>query len=314
MGRGPILVGSGNAEVGVDAGARCLASGGSALDAVELVTREVESNPSDHTVGFAGYPNLLGEVELDASIMDGTTRRGGGIGALKGYRHAITVARAVMERTPHVLVAGAGAARLAQEIGCTHEELLTPEVQEIWKAGIEGRLGDGDSFHRSMLARMVEVVKDPERVAGTVNVVAVDAGGRMACAVSSSGWAWKYPGRVGDSAVIGAGGYADDRLGAAACTGWGELAVRVSAARSVVSHLEQGVSVGSALDAVVDDLASLERLDTPVHLLAVTPTGEHDAVSTQAETEYVVWTPGAGARRRPRRVIDVQSEGGSASA
>jgi beta-aspartyl-peptidase (threonine type) len=123
---GARLVGSANAAVGMAAGIDVLTGGGSALDAVEVVVRAVEDNPDDHTVGYSGYPNLLGEVELDASIMDGTTRRSGAVGALFGHRYAITVARAVLERLPHELVVGDGAARLADELGMKTEELLTP--------------------------------------------------------------------------------------------------------------------------------------------------------------------------------------------
>src|SRR4030081_1229637 len=103
-----IVVASSNGLAGVDVAWEILAGGGSALDAVEAAARVTEDDPDDHTVGYGGYPNLLGEVELDASIMDGTTRQAGAVGALKGYRHPITVARAVMERLPHVLVVGEG--------------------------------------------------------------------------------------------------------------------------------------------------------------------------------------------------------------
>ncbi|MEY2404700.1 MAG: hypothetical protein QOD38_2251, partial [Acidimicrobiaceae bacterium] len=113
MARPPVLIGSHNADVGMTAGIEILATGGRALDAIEAVVRLVEDNPDDHTVGYGGYPNLDGDVELDAAIMDGSTRAAGAVGALRDYRAAITVARAVMERTAHVLVVGDGAARIA---------------------------------------------------------------------------------------------------------------------------------------------------------------------------------------------------------
>src|SRR6185295_16783144 len=103
-------------DIGIPAAWAILQEGGTALDAVEAATRIVEDNPEDHSVGYGGYPNLLGEVELDASIMDGTALRAGAVGALRGYRHPISVARRVMEELPHVMLAGAGAARFAAEL------------------------------------------------------------------------------------------------------------------------------------------------------------------------------------------------------
>jgi beta-aspartyl-peptidase (threonine type) len=300
-----LLVGSGNAAVGMDTGWSVLADGGSALDAVEAAVRPVEDNPDDHTVGYSGYPNLLGEVELDASIMDGTTRRAGAVGALSGYRHAVTVARAVMERTPHVLVAGPGAARLAGELGLEHETLLTPEIEEIWRRGVEGKVGRED-FGGEMLSRVAHLVQDPDRVAGTVNVIAVDARGRIAAAVSTSGWAWKYPGRLGDSCVVGAGNYADDRFGAATCTGWGELAIRAGAARAVVDLLARGTALPDACVEVVEDMASLDPgfRDIHLHLIAVDAKGGHCAVSTRPDAAYVVRTEEMdAAEQRPRVLV-----------
>src|SRR4051812_49735417 len=111
--------------------------GGSALDATEAATRLVEDNPDDHSVGYGGYPNLIGEVELDASIMDGATRRAGAVGALRGYRHPISVARRGLEELPHVMLAGAGAERFAREGRMPREDLLTAPAAEAWPAWIE---------------------------------------------------------------------------------------------------------------------------------------------------------------------------------
>src|SRR6476620_1883002 len=118
-----IIIASSNGDIGLPIAWDILRSGGSAIDAVEAATRIVEDNPADHSVGYGGYPNLLGEVELDASIMDGTTLRAGAVGALRGYRHAISVARRVMEDLPHVMLVGAGDARFAAEIGMAQADL-----------------------------------------------------------------------------------------------------------------------------------------------------------------------------------------------
>lgn len=303
-----IVVASANGEVGIDVAWDVLARGGSALDAVEAGTRAVEDNPADHTVGLGGYPNLLGQVELDASIMDGATRRAGAVGALRGHRHAITLARAVMERLPHVLVVGEGAARLAEELfGPETEELLTSEAEGVWRDGLEGRLPP-EGLAGGMLSRVASLVADPERPTGTVDFLAQDGAGHLASAVSTSGWAWKYPGRLGDSPLIGAGNYCDDRLGAAACTGWGELAIRAGTARTVVAGLAGGLTVAEAGAAALADLAGLVP-DGPaplLHLVALDRHGRHAALTTKAGADYVWRADGMGsAQRAPRTVVAV---------
>jgi beta-aspartyl-peptidase (threonine type) len=304
-GPGAVVIGSRNAGVGMPAAIDVLSSGGCALDAVEAAVRLVEDNPDDHTVGFGGYPNLRGEVELDASIMDGTTRRAGAVGALRGYRHAITVARAVMDRLPHVLVVGDGAARLAAEIGLEAENLLTPEAERVWRDGIEGRLPP-DGLAARMLSAVAAMATDPEHVAGTVNVIARDRDGNLASAVSTSGWAWKYPGRLGDSPIVGAGNYADSRFGAAACTGYGELAIRATTARTIVAALEHGAALADAGAAALRDVVALGGDgDAPpvMHAVVLAADGAHAAVSTD-EATYVFWEDGmAGAVEKPRTVV-----------
>jgi beta-aspartyl-peptidase (threonine type) len=302
-----LLIASANGSVGMDAGWRVLSSGGSALDAVEAATREVEDNPDDHSVGYSGYPNLLCTVELDASLMDGSTRRAGTVGAVHGYRHPITIARAVMERLPHVMVVGEGAAKLAAEIGMDAENLLTPEAESAWRDGVEGRIDKNDERYR-LLSRVSSIFRDPEHIAGRVNFLAIDNSGHLASAVSTSGWAWKYPGRLGDSSVIGAGNYCDDRYGAAACTGWGELAIRGVTAHAVVSGLAADLSLESAAERAISDLRGL---DVPggepiMHLIDIDPGGHHTAVSTRPGNSYVAWEEGHDTYvTLPRKVVSL---------
>jgi beta-aspartyl-peptidase (threonine type) len=292
-----------------------LESGGSALDAVEAATRLVEDNPDDHTVGYGGYPNLLGQVELDASIMDGATLRAGAVGALRGFRHPISVARRVMEDLPHVMLAGDGAARFAASLGMASEELLTDEAARVWREGIEGRLPEQfrdaqGAIVSEMIARATHLATDPERVAGTVNFIAQDRAGHIASAVSTSGWAWKHPGRLGDSPLIGAGNYADDRYGAAACTGWGELAIRAGTARSVVLYLKQGHSLADACREAFRDLAVLgiPSEQCLMSMVALDRAGSHCAVTTGAGRTYVYRADGMPEHAvLPRTVIDIMA-------
>jgi L-asparaginase / beta-aspartyl-peptidase len=308
-----IIIASSNGDVGMGAAWEILRSGGAALDAVEAATRLVEDNPDDHTVGYGGYPNLLGEVELDASIMDGTTLRAGAVGALRGYRHPISVARRVMEELPHVMLAGEGAARFAAELGMPRERLLTEEAEQVWRDGLAGRLPESFRDAQSgivgqMLRRAAHLATDPERVAGTVNFIAQDRDGRLAAAVSTSGWAWKYPGRLGDSPLIGAGNYADDRYGAAACTGWGELAIRAGSARSVVLYLKLGYTLDAACREAFRDLAALQadRAQVMMSMVALDRHGNHCAVTTVPERTYIYQADGmAEPAVLPRLVIDI---------
>lgn len=284
-----LLLASANAEIAMALGRDLLLRGASALDVVEAVAREVEANAADHTVGYGGYPNILGDVELDATVMDGTTRAAGAVAGVRRHRHPVTIARAVMERLPHVLLVGEGADRFGDEIGEPSETLLTAEAEKTWRRGVEAYRVDPEG----PLAESVRtLVVDPEHVTGTVNVIAVDADGRLASAVSTSGWSWKYPGRVGDTGLVGAGSYADARYGAATCTGWGELAIRCGAARWAVQQMAAGTRPGDALVNILNDLpdAGMDG-EVPFHMLAVAADGSHAAKSTTATSRYAFWDP-----------------------
>lgn len=276
-----IVVASENGSFGLPAAWKTLQGGGSALDAVEAGVRAVEDNPDDHTVGYAGHPNIDGIVELDASIMDGATRRAGAVGSLQGYRHAVTIARAVMERTPHALITGDGAARLAADLGETRESLLTENERAYWAAEVGGSKA-------SLLAQVRQFTRDPRDGAGTVDFLAIDRDGHLASAVSTSGWAFKHPGRLADSAIIGAGNYCDDRYGAAACTGWGELAIRASTAHTAVMTMASGASPAEAATTALRDLFELptDGVLPLMHIVVLSPSGEHAAATTMAGARY----------------------------
>lgn len=291
-----LVVASSNGRVGIQAAIEVLRGGGSAVDAVVAGIRPVEENPDDHSVGYGGLPNLLGEVELDASLMDGRTLAAGAVGALRGYQDAITLARRVMEELPHFLIVGDGAARLAEEMGLPKRDLLTPEAERIWRRRLEETGEEGDADHarvRDLVARLGRDPEAPEDAHGTVNVIARDEAGSIACGVSTSGWAWKYPGRLGDSPIVGAGNYADNRWGAAACTGRGEMAQRLCTAHSVVALMRAGEGVDAALAAAAADLHALEDpYRSEVNILAVDRTGRHAAISTAPGRTYVFMETG----------------------
>ena len=279
-----LIVATRNASEFLPRGMEILRSGGCALDAVEEVIRGVEENSAEHSVGRGGYPNLVGEVELDASIMDGRTRACGAVGALQGFAHPISVARRVMERLPHVLLVGRGAADFAREQGFPPEEPLTLEAAREWAARIRANVPMEDLpdlLARRKLSRFVLLARDPERIHGTVNVLARDGKGDIGSGVSTSGWSWKYPGRLGDSPVIGAGNYCDNRHGAAACTGHGELAIRSAAARCVLLRLEMGMSLADAMRRTLADVPQAEaRAPSVLVLLAMDSSGNHLCMSS----------------------------------
>jgi isoaspartyl peptidase/L-asparaginase-like protein (Ntn-hydrolase superfamily) len=294
------MIASERGEVGLAAGIALLRDGASAMDAVEAAIRVAESNEADHFVGVGGLPNLLGEVELDASIMDGVTRRAGAVGAVKGFPHPISIARAVCEQLPqHLLLVGAGAERFADEAGIERGETLTSEALQIWRDGLspagleraEGLHGPGEVAYRQQALGRLRAMSPPDGPWGTVNVIGLDAAGSLAVGVSTSGYPWKYPGRVGDSALIGAGNYCDSRFGGAACTGRGELAIRGNTARCVLLGLEAGHAPAKACAGALRETLSLpDEFRAPLQALCLTPDGQHGGASTKAGSSYGVMT------------------------
>lgn len=306
----PVVVSSENGRAGAAAAIELMRQGGSALDAVEVACRVVEDDPADHSVGYGGLPNLLGDVELDASIMEGRTLRSGAVAGLYGYGNPISVARKVMEELPHVLLVGRGAERFAAEMGMVSADQRTDEALRRWRERfVEHGLVAGSSDNLRQLANTLTrpvVLQDrgspqsapKERVAnaagkrddtqGTVNFLARDQRGDLASAVSTSGIAWKYPGRVGDSPIIGAGNYCDNRYGAAACTGMGELAIRASTARSIVLYLKSGMSLFEAGFEALRDLAFLMHAPHQyMNFVVLTPDGNHAGFTTVAGRSYI---------------------------
>jgi beta-aspartyl-peptidase (threonine type) len=289
-------------EIGLAAAMEMLGAGASAMDAVEAALRAAEANEADHYVGVGGLPNLLGDVELDASIMDGATLRAGAVGAVTGFPHPISIARAVCDRLPqHLLLVGAGAERFADEVGIERGPTLTDEARRMWRDGLapdglaeaETGHGEGEVAYRRQVIERLAALTPPSGPWGTTNVLALDSAGNLAAGVSTSGYPWKYPGRVGDSALIGAGNYCDNRVGAAACTGRGELAIRACTARSVLFAVQAGRDPAEACAiALAQTLDLPDEYRSPLQALCLTPDGRHGGASTRPGSTYSVMTAG----------------------
>ncbi len=262
-----------NAEIKdwiIQNGVEMLRKGASAADVAEQVARDVEDDSDDHSVGFSGLPNVLGQVECDASFMDGDTLRAGAVAALHDFRHPISVARAVMERLPHVLLVGEGANQFAGEINAERRKMLTTAAAKIWRDRMSKIQVEkyGFALGRTKLKSQTDSpnVIDMARRAiefneggDTMNVIVRDAKGSIVSAVTTSGIAWKYPGRAGDSPILGAGNYADSRHGAAACMGLGELTMRHASSVRAVMMMQLGQSLQAAGESVARDIIEMQR-------------------------------------------------------
>lgn len=300
--RDPVIIGSERSEVGLPSGMSILRDGGSALDAMEAAMRVCEDNESDHYVGTGGLPNARGEVELDASVMIGSTRAFGAVGALKSFPHPISIARAVLERLPqHCLLVGEGAELFAEECGFTRAELLTAEARHLYVealgAGDDPVEGEdkgataGDRRYRESARALIRRLAPHDGPWGTINILALDAEGELCVGVSTSGYPWKHPGRVGDSAVPGAGNYCDIRYGGAACTGRGEMAMRTCGARRIVDLLASGMGPSEAcVESLYDARALPDPFAAELRALALTPDGRHGAAAGKLGSVYAVMT------------------------
>ncbi len=317
--REQVIIGSERSEAGLPAGMETLLRGGSALDAVEAAMRVCEDNPADHYVGTAGLPNAQGVVELDASVMLGSGRQFGAVAALQGYPHPISVARAVLEKLPqHSLLVGEGAALFARENGFETADLLTDESREQWRKqvadsreAVEGEnteATDGDRRYRESALELIRRLAPHDGPWGTINIIALDARGEMCVGVSTSGYPYKYPGRVGDSALPGAGNWCDLRAGGAACTGRGELSMRGGTARTIVDLIGAGSDPAQACLAALADAATLpDEYRSELRALALTPDGRHGGAAGQEGSVYALMTSSSTEPEfRPRVVLRPQ--------
>lgn len=265
-----------------------LARGGSALDAVEAAGNDAEDDPENHTVGFGGYPDADGNVTLDASIMLSPARRGA-VACIRRHAHAISVARKVMESTRHVLLTGDAADAFADEHGIPTRELLTPDARSAWEKWKRSNRPAG-----APVANIEERRRWPDEqlTHDTIGILAIDAHGTLAGACTTSGLAFKVPGRVGDSPIIGHGLYVDPTAGAAVCTGHGELVMGVCGAFLAVEHLRHGARPAEAAAAVIRRIRQCHDLrdDDQVGVIALSPDGDWGAASIKTGFRVAVRT------------------------
>ncbi|MFT7588394.1 MAG: N4-(beta-N-acetylglucosaminyl)-L-asparaginase [Limisphaerales bacterium] len=252
-----------------------LDKGGYALDAVEAGVKIPEADPNVTSVGYGGFPDRDGKVTLDACIMDDKGDCGS-VSYLQHIKHPISVARLVMEETPHVMLSGAGALRFAQEKGFIKENLLRPNSQEAWRRWKE------------------ESGYVPEPVGAnnhdTIGMLALDKKGRMCGACTTSGMAWKMHGRVGDSPIIGAGLYVDGEVGGATATGVGEMVIKVCGTFLVVELMRQGASPQEACEEAVRRIAERQDIaDKQVGFLALDVSGKTGSYAIHSGFEYALY-------------------------
>ena len=243
----PAVVASANGIRGVAAAYEQIAKGVDPLDAAIAGVNIQELDPEDQSVGLGGLPNADGVVQLDASCMHGPTNRAGAVGALEGFATPSRVAKAVMDYTDHILLVGEGAKRFALSMGFTEQNLLTEKSRQAWLRW-RARLNANDNWLDFDDDALVGVST------GTINMNAVNAAGDLGSVTTTSGLSWKIPGRVGDSPLIGAGQYCDNRVGAAGSTGRGEANIKSCGAFLTVEHMRQGMSPEQAC------LKTLERV------------------------------------------------------
>lgn len=298
-----IVLGNVEAGVGIGATVAALTAGASAVPALVEGVSLVEADSRVRSVGYGGWPNLLGAMECDGAVMEGDSRQVGAVAAVPDTLHVARLAQAVMERLPHVMLTGAGARRFADELGWERDDVLHADSRRVWWQKLAGMLPAKDQarFPDLPLIPLVKAITDPEKVRDTTVFLGQDGAGRLGAVTSTSGWAWKYPGRVGDAPIPGAGFYADSRYGACACTHTGEMTMRAMTAHRVVEGLRQGLDLPAAVRGAAEDLASLRGgflAEVVIH--AIDRQGGHLVMTVGAAepVPYWIWAEGMAAPER----------------
>lgn len=257
-------------------------AGGSGLDAVEQGIQVTESDPANPSVGLGGIPNAEGIVQLDACIMSGPGHRAGAVGAVSGYRHPISIARRVMEKTRHVFLVGEGAEAFAREQGFEKGAKVSAGQKAAWR-----------KWKADQAAAEAKAAKAGKPVNhDTIALVALLPDGNLFGGCSTSGWGYKIPGRVGDSPIIGSGLYVDNEVGAAGATGIGENVMRYCGSFLVVEYLRQGLH---PQDACIETIRRIARMDPKgfdlaINFIAIDRKGRFGAAGTGTGFQYAATT------------------------
>ncbi len=328
----PVVISSANSNRGPDGsvfngGIDCVSKameilkrGGDTLEAVVAGVNIVESDPRDNSVGYGGLPNAEGDVELDSCCMHGPSRRAGSVASIRHIKNPASVAKLVLERTDHIMLVGEGALRFALAHGFKKEDLLTEDSRKIWLKWKE-EMSDNDAWGPSPNhpkpasasssatgKKIASTLTTPADVAfnewaadvirrrptGTINCLAVDASGDISGVTTTSGLAWKIPGRVGDSPIIGAGLYVDNEVGAAGSTGRGEENIYICGGHTIVENMRRGMNpTEAALDVLKrishrygDNLNELSKFS--ITFYAVNKAGEYGAANLWKGGKFAV--------------------------
>jgi isoaspartyl peptidase/L-asparaginase-like protein (Ntn-hydrolase superfamily) len=254
-----------------------LKNGGSSLDAVEAGAKQTESDVTNRSVGIGGLPDRSGKVTLDACIMDWEANCGS-VGFLEGIAHPISVARHIMEHTPHVMLVGAGAKSYALKNGFTTIKTPVKEAKEAWKKWMKE---NKDSLKKPAINHENH---------DTIGLLAIDELGRISGACTTSGWAYKLPGRLGDSPIIGAGLFVDQEVGGATATGLGESVIRIAGSHTVVELMRQGRTPQEACKETVERLIRKHKDLTGLQcaFIAINTAGEVGAYSVFNGFQYAL--------------------------
>ena len=336
-GKRPVIISSANGVHALEKGMNVLRNGGDTLEAAVAAVTVVEDDPNDDSVGYGGLPNEEGEVELDASVMHGPTRRVGSVASVQRIKNVARLAKTVMERTNHVMIVGDGARRFAVAEGFEEMNLLTESSRKKWLAwkaatsfnwrpGVDSpdwkaqaaagrnpldseefraRLVDICGNDKALMARALQVIKDPPT--GTINCLAVNEKGEISGTTTTSGLSWKIAGRVGDSPIIGAGLYVDGDVGGAGSTGKGEENIKISGGHTIVEMMRKGMSPTDACLEALHRVARNYNNDKTklttfhIYFYALNKDGEHGSAS--------LWRNGYDPAKRARYAVHDGTEG-----